>query len=51
MQSFSTPGLLYVTPTYHNPTGTLMTRVRRRRRAELAARHEVAVLEDHACST
>src|SRR5262245_21766119 len=43
--------LLYVTPTYHNPTGTLMSAGRRRRVAELAARHGVPVLEDNAYNT
>jgi DNA-binding transcriptional MocR family regulator len=42
------PDLLYVMPTYHNPTGVLMSTSRRRRIAELAARHAVAVVEDHA---
>lgn len=42
------PALLYVMPTYHNPAGVLMSEARRRRVAELAARHGVAVLEDNA---
>ncbi len=42
------PGLLYVMPTYHNPAGILMSADRRRRVAELAARHGVAILEDNA---
>lgn len=42
------PALLYVMPTYHNPTGTLMSASRRRRVAEIAARFEVPVLEDNA---
>jgi DNA-binding transcriptional MocR family regulator len=42
------PALLYVMPTYHNPTGTLMSASRRQRIAELAARHGVPVLEDNA---
>jgi DNA-binding transcriptional MocR family regulator len=45
------PALLYVTPTYHNPTGTLMSAGRRRLVAELAARHGVPVLEDNAYNT
>jgi DNA-binding transcriptional MocR family regulator len=45
------PALLYVTPTYHNPTGTLMSAGRRRRVADLAARHGVPVLEDNAYNT
>ncbi|URN09694.1 PLP-dependent aminotransferase family protein [Actinomadura madurae] len=42
------PDLLYVMPTVHNPTGTLMAEGRRRRVAELAAEHRVPVLEDNA---
>jgi DNA-binding transcriptional MocR family regulator len=42
------PDLLYVMPTYHNPTGVLMSASRRRRIAELAARYAVPVVEDHA---
>ncbi len=42
------PALAYVMPTYHNPTGTLMSADRRRRLAELAARFEVPVVEDNA---
>lgn len=42
------PALLYVMPTYHNPTGTLMSAGRRRRVAELAAEHGVTLLEDSA---
>lgn len=42
------PALLFVIPTFHNPTGTLMSRSRRRLVAELAARHDVPVLEDNA---
>ncbi|MFF0577540.1 PLP-dependent aminotransferase family protein [Streptosporangium saharense] len=45
------PSLLYVMPTYHNPTGVLMSAARRRRIAELAAEHEVPVLEDNAYMT
>ncbi|EHR60695.1 aminotransferase-like domain-containing protein [Saccharomonospora cyanea] len=44
----TTPALLYVMPTFHNPTGRLMSAARRRQVAELAARHGVAVVEDHA---
>lgn len=40
--------LLYVMPTYHNPTGRLMSARRRQRVAEIAARYEVPVLEDNA---
>ncbi|MET0132778.1 MAG: PLP-dependent aminotransferase family protein [Kibdelosporangium sp.] len=42
------PDLLYVMPTYHNPTGVLMSAARRRRVAELAARYAVPIVEDHA---
>lgn len=42
------PSLLYVMPTYHNPTGVLMSADRRRRVGELAARHRVPVVEDNA---
>ncbi|RCG33327.1 PLP-dependent aminotransferase family protein [Sphaerisporangium album] len=45
------PALLYLMPTYHNPTGLLMSATRRRRIAELAAEHEVPVLEDNAYMT
>ncbi len=45
------PSLLYVMPTYQNPTGTLMSTHRRRRIAELAAHHQVPVLEDNAYTT
>ncbi|MBT2511388.1 PLP-dependent aminotransferase family protein [Streptomyces sp. ISL-98] len=43
--------LLCVTPTFHNPTGTLMSTARRRRIAELAYRHRVPVIEDFAYDT
>ncbi len=42
------PALLYVMPTYHNPTGVLMSTARRKQVAELAAQHDVPVLEDNA---
>ncbi|MEV7007924.1 PLP-dependent aminotransferase family protein [Streptosporangium sp. NPDC051022] len=45
------PALLYLMPTYHNPTGLLMSAARRRRIAGLAAEHEVPVLEDNAYMT
>jgi DNA-binding transcriptional MocR family regulator len=45
------PALLYVMPTFHNPTGTLTAPGRRRRLAELAARHGVPVVEDNAYAT
>jgi DNA-binding transcriptional MocR family regulator len=42
------PTLLYVMPTYQNPTGTLMSAERRRRITALAARHQVPIVEDSA---
>lgn len=42
------PSLLYVMPTYHNPTGVLMSATRRRRVAELATRYGVPIVEDNA---
>lgn len=42
------PSLIYVMPTYHNPTGLLMSPARRRRVAELAVRYDVPVIEDNA---
>nr|WP_042192075.1 PLP-dependent aminotransferase family protein [Kibdelosporangium sp. MJ126-NF4]CEL20468.1 Transcriptional regulator, GntR family domain / Aspartate aminotransferase [Kibdelosporangium sp. MJ126-NF4] len=42
------PDLLYVMPTYHNPTGVMMSTSRRRRVVELAARYAVPVVEDYA---
>jgi GntR family transcriptional regulator/MocR family aminotransferase len=38
--------LLYVAPTYHNPTGTVMPLHRRRRLLDVAARYHLPVLED-----
>jgi DNA-binding transcriptional MocR family regulator len=42
------PALAYVMPTYHNPTGVLMSASRRQRVAELAAKYRVPLLEDNA---
>ncbi len=42
------PALLFVMPTFQNPTGRLMAPARRRQVAELAARHGVPVVEDNA---
>ncbi|WP_371504887.1 PLP-dependent aminotransferase family protein [Allokutzneria sp. NRRL B-24872] len=42
------PALICLMPTFHNPTGTLMSASRRRRVAELAAQHSVPVVEDNA---
>jgi DNA-binding transcriptional MocR family regulator len=44
------PAMLFVMPTFHNPTGLLMSGNRRRQVAELAARHGVVVVEDNAYS-
>ncbi|GLW89394.1 DNA-binding transcriptional regulator [Actinokineospora globicatena] len=44
------PVLAYLMPTFHNPTGRMMSTARRRRVAELAARYNVPVLEDNAYS-
>lgn len=41
------PDLIYLMPTFHNPTGVLMSAARRRRVAELAARYDIPVLEDN----
>ncbi|HEC22490.1 MAG TPA: PLP-dependent aminotransferase family protein [Chloroflexi bacterium] len=40
------PRLIYIAPTYHNPTGTVMPLHRRRHLLELAARYRLPVLED-----
>lgn len=42
---------LFVMPTFHNPTGILMSAARRREVAAVAADHGVPVVEDHAYST
>lgn len=42
------PHLLYTMPSYHNPTGTMMSAARRRALGELSARHGVPILEDSA---
>jgi 2-aminoadipate transaminase len=39
--------LVFVTPDFHNPTGTTMPVSQRRRLLEIAARHQVPVVEDH----
>jgi 2-aminoadipate transaminase len=38
--------LLYVLPTFHNPTGTTLTAVERNELARLAVEHELLVVED-----
>ncbi len=40
------PRLLYIAPTYHNPTGTVMPLNRRRYLLDLTARYHLPVLED-----
>jgi DNA-binding transcriptional MocR family regulator len=40
------PRLLYVAPTYHNPTGSVMPAARRRHLLDVAARYSLPVLED-----
>jgi DNA-binding transcriptional MocR family regulator len=42
------PVLAYLMPTFHNPTGALMSATRRQRVAELAGRHGIPVVEDNA---
>jgi DNA-binding transcriptional MocR family regulator len=42
------PALLYLMPTFHNPTGALLAPHRRRAIAELAAAHDLPVVEDNA---
>ncbi|TDU84396.1 DNA-binding transcriptional MocR family regulator [Kribbella voronezhensis] len=44
------PAMLFVMPTFHNPTGRLMSASRRRQVAELAAKYGVVVVEDNAYS-
>lgn len=45
------PDLVYLMPTFHNPTGTAMSAPRRRWIAEACARHDVPIIEDNAyCS-
>jgi 2-aminoadipate transaminase len=39
--------LLFVTPDFHNPTGTTLPLPERRRLLEIAARYQVPVVEDH----
>src|SRR6202166_967541 len=39
--------LIVLTPDFHNPTGTSMSLASRRRVLELAARHQVPIVEDH----
>jgi 2-aminoadipate transaminase len=40
------PKLIYLVPTFHNPTGVTMDLAARKRLIELAARHRVPIVED-----
>jgi GntR family transcriptional regulator/MocR family aminotransferase len=40
------PGLIYTIPNFHNPTGVCLSAARRHHLLELAARHNVPVIED-----
>ena len=40
------PKLIYLVPSFQNPSGTTMPQARRAKLAELAAQHRVAILED-----
>ncbi|TQS43199.1 PLP-dependent aminotransferase family protein [Cryptosporangium phraense] len=42
--------LVYLMPTFHNPTGNLLSAARRRRIVELAAEHDVVVVADDTLS-
>ncbi len=44
----SLPRLLYLTPTFHNPTGAVLSQVRRRAIASLAREFALPVIEDNA---
>jgi DNA-binding transcriptional MocR family regulator len=44
----SLPRLLYLTPTFHNPTGTVLSQARRRIIASLAKEFALPVIEDNA---
>lgn len=39
-------GVLYLNPTLHNPTATTMPEARRRELAQVAARHDLQIIED-----
>lgn len=45
------PALVFVMPTFHNPTGRLMSATRRRRLGELVAETDIVVVEDNAYSS
>ena len=40
------PAAIFVVPTLQNPTGAIMSEARRRRIAELAMAHDIAIIED-----
>ncbi|MAU59653.1 MAG: hypothetical protein CMI62_02860 [Parvibaculum sp.] len=40
------PAAIFIVPTLQNPTGAIMSEARRRRIAELAVAHEIAIIED-----
>ena len=44
--SFPTPKMLYTIPTYHNPTGTVLSEERRKELLRLADRYDFLVLAD-----
>ncbi|WP_219510834.1 aminotransferase-like domain-containing protein [Nonomuraea ceibae] len=44
------PALVYAVPTASNPTGSVMPAGARRRLAELAARHDVPLIDDEVCA-
>jgi DNA-binding transcriptional MocR family regulator len=46
--SSSSPALIYIMPTYHNPAGVMLSEYRRRRIAEAAQAAGVPILEDNA---
>ncbi len=46
LRSGEAPGLVYLIPTFQNPSGTTLSLERRRALVELAQRHELLVLED-----
>jgi 2-aminoadipate transaminase len=46
IQSGKKPKLLYLTPSFQNPSGRLLSQTRRKLIAELAARHDILVVED-----
>src|SRR5207253_378859 len=41
------PKLLYVMPTFQNPTGTTMPLARRKRLLDLAKKHQLPIVEDN----